>query len=141
MKGLSPKFAVAGAITCSMLLYFPSQRAVASAAAQQQPPRRLISGPELEIANGTMAIIRWTTTNPGGTSLHYGVVHYGLDAKNLTEVAKSPNRRNPSHSDMIFRVRVGRLNPHTTYYYWVESVGATGVGDKVSSAIGSFKTQ
>jgi len=53
-------------------------------------------------------------------------VHYGTDAKNLTQVAQSPNRRNPSHPDMIFRVRIMRLNSNTTYYYKVESTGATG---------------
>ena len=87
-----------------------------------------------------MAIIRWTTTNPGGTDLHYGIVHYGTDAMNLSQVAKSPNRRNPSHADMIFRVRIARLNPQTTYYYTVESTGATGVNDGVSSHIRTFKT-
>jgi phosphodiesterase/alkaline phosphatase D-like protein len=88
-----------------------------------------------------MAIIRWTITNPGGTDLHYGIVHYGTDAKNLTQVAKSPNRRNPSHAGMILRVRVAGLNPQTTYYYTVESTGATGVNDGVSSPIRTFKTR
>jgi hypothetical protein len=32
---------------------------------------QITAGPELEIANETLAIIRWTTTNPGGTILHY----------------------------------------------------------------------
>lgn len=136
------KFAAAVTLTCLMLLYFSARRVIASAPSPQQPQvATLISGPELEMANESIAIIRWTVTNPGGTSLHYGIVHYGLDAKNLTEVAKSPNRRNPSHSEMIFRVRIAGLNPHTTYYYWIESVGATGVGDKVSSPVASFKTQ
>jgi len=56
--------------------------------------------PELESATDNSAIIRWTTVNPGGTALHFGVVHYGTDAKNLTQVAQSPNRRNPSQPDM-----------------------------------------
>jgi hypothetical protein len=99
------------------------------------------SGPELESTNESMAIIRWTTTNPGGTDLHYGIVHYGTDVKNLGQVAKSPNRRNPSHPDMIFRVRVAGLNPQSTYYYIVESTGATGVNDRVSSPIRTFKTK
>ena len=89
------------------------------------------SGPELESTNESMAIIRWTTTNPGGTDLHYGMVHYGTDAVNLSQVAKSPNRRNASHQDMIFRVRIAGLNPQTTYYYTVESTGAMGANDGV----------
>jgi phosphodiesterase/alkaline phosphatase D-like protein len=101
---------------------------------------QLTAGPELEVATDAFAIIRWTITNPGGTDLHYGVVHYGTDAKNLTQVAKSPNRRNPSQPDMNFRVRIMGLNPNTTYYYKVESAGATDVSDGVSSAVRTFKT-
>jgi phosphodiesterase/alkaline phosphatase D-like protein len=101
---------------------------------------QLAAGPELEVATDAFAIIRWTITNPGGTDLHYGVVRYGTDAKNLTQVAKSPNRRNPSHPDMIFRVRIMGLNSNTTYYYRVESAGATDVSDGVSSPVRTFKT-
>ena len=113
----------------------------AAAAAANHTATQITAGPELEIANETLAIIRWTTTNPGGTDLHYGIVHYGTDAKHLSQVAKSPNRRNPSHPDMIFRVRIAGLNPQTTYYYTVESSGATGVNDGVLSPIKTFKTK
>jgi phosphodiesterase/alkaline phosphatase D-like protein len=99
------------------------------------------AGPELESATDNSGIIRWTTINPGGTALHYGVVHYGTDAKNLTQVAQSPNRRNPPHPDMIFRVRITGLNSNTTYYYKVESTGATGVSDGVSSSVKTFTTR
>jgi phosphodiesterase/alkaline phosphatase D-like protein len=101
---------------------------------------QLTAGPELEAATDAFAIIRWTITNPGGTDLHYGVVRYGTDAKNLTQVAKSPNRRNPSHPDMNFRVRITGLSANTTYYYRVESAGATDVSDGASSPVRTFKT-
>jgi hypothetical protein len=102
---------------------------------------RLTARPELESATDSSAIIRWTTINPGGTAVHYGVVHYGTDAGNLTQVAQSPNRRSPSQPDMIFRVRIMSLNSNTTYYYKVESTGATGASDGVSSSVKTFKTQ
>jgi hypothetical protein len=102
---------------------------------------QLTAGPELEFATDTSAIIRWTTINPGGTALHYGVVHYGTDANNLTQVAQSPNRRNPSNPDLVFRVRIMKLNSNTTYYYKVESSGATGVSDGASSSVSTFTTQ
>ena len=102
---------------------------------------QITAGPELEMATESIAIIRWTTTNPGGTDLHYGIVHYGTDAVNLSRVAKSPNRRNSSHPDMIFRVRIAGLNARTTYYYTVESTGATDVNDGVSSPIRTFATR
>jgi phosphodiesterase/alkaline phosphatase D-like protein len=111
------------------------------AAAPSPNTVQITAGPELESATDTLAIIRWTTTNPGGTDLHYGIVHYGTDAGNLSEIAKSPNRRNPSHPDMIFRVRIAGLNPQTTYYYTVESTGSTGVNDRVPSSIRTFKTK
>jgi hypothetical protein len=112
-----------------------------TAAVPAHKAAQLTADPELESATDTSAIIRWTTINPGGTVLHYGVVHYGTDAENLTQVAQSPNRRNPSSPDMIFRVRIMRLNSNTTYYYKVESTGATGASDRVSSTVKTFKTQ
>jgi|HubBroStandDraft_2_1064218.scaffolds.fasta_scaffold05515_4 phosphodiesterase/alkaline phosphatase D-like protein len=131
-------FVLTAISTCLILIHFP---AVVIATAQTHDAVQITAGPELEIANESTAIIHWTTTNPGGTDLHYGIVHYGTDAMNLSQVAKSPNRRNPSHPDMIFRVRIAGLNPQTTYYYTVESIGAMGVNDGVSSPIRNFKTK
>jgi phosphodiesterase/alkaline phosphatase D-like protein len=113
--------------------------AVTAAAAQKAA--QFAADPELESVTDTSAIIRWTTFSPRGTVMHYGVVHYGTDANNLTQVAQSPNRRNPSNTDMIFRVRIMGLNSNTTYYYTVESTGATGASDGVSSSVKTFKTQ
>src|SRR6266481_517136 len=59
---------------------------------------RITQGPELELAKEHLTIIRWTTNNPGGSPVHYGVVRYGLDPKNLSATAKSPIRLNPDHS-------------------------------------------
>jgi phosphodiesterase/alkaline phosphatase D-like protein len=131
--------ASAAIVACLILLNFPVDQVIA--AAPTHDTMQITAGPELETVNDTLAIIRWTTTNPGGTSLHYGIVHYGTDATDLSQVAKSPNRRNPSHPDMIFRVRVAELKPQTSYYYTVESAGATGVNDGVSSPIRTFKTR
>ena len=139
MRRLILAFALVVAFACLTLLHFPAARVVAAASTHNVA--QITAGPELESTNESMAIIRWTTTNPGGTDLHYGVVHYGTDAKKLSEVAKSPNRRNPSHPDMIFRVRIAGLNPQTTYYYTVESTSATGVNDGVSSHTKTFKTK
>ena len=41
-----------------------------------------------------MAIVRWTTNNPGGSDEHFGVVHYGTDPKYMTDTAKSHIRLN-----------------------------------------------
>jgi phosphodiesterase/alkaline phosphatase D-like protein len=138
MRRVILSFASMVAVACLTLQHFPTGRVIAAAAAQiaTQPTE----GPELESTTENMVIIRWTTTNPGGTDLHYGIVHYGTEAKKLSEVAQSPNRRNPSHPDMIFRVRIMGLKPDTTYYYTVESIGTTGANDGVTSAVKTFKT-
>ncbi len=103
---------------------------------------RITHGPELEQANvhDNSAIIRWTTNNPGGTDDHDGIVHYGTNPKELSQTAKTPNRLNRGHSNMIFRVRVPDLKPKTTYYYTVESTQATGKSDGVKSTVKHFAT-
>jgi hypothetical protein len=98
-------------------------------------------GPELEIARGSLAIIRWTTNNPGGTDVHYGIVHYGTNPNDLNQTAKNPIHINHSHLDTTFRVRIDGLTPQTTYYYTVESTEATGPNDGVKSTVKEFKTQ
>ena len=100
----------------------------------------IIEGPAVERATSASAIIRWVTENPGGTDLHYAVVHYGTGPGHLGQTARSPNRRNKSHASMVFRVRMDGLKPATTYYYWVESEQATGTPDGVRSPVSQFST-
>jgi len=45
---------------------------------------------------------------------HYGVVHYGEDAKNLMQMVRSHVRSNQGHRYTIFRVRLDELKPRTT---------------------------
>ena len=95
----------------------------------------------IESVSDTLAFIRWTTQNPGGTILHYAVVRYGKDPNNLNLTAESPTRINPGHSEMVFRVRVANLKPGTTYYYKVSSEQAGGISDPVTSAVNQFTTR
>ena len=97
-------------------------------------------GPEIELAKEHLTIIRWTTNNPGGSPVHYGIVHYGTDPKSLTQTAKSPIRLNPDHSSTVFRVRMDDLKPGTTYYYTVGSMEANGRDDGTKSTIKQFTT-
>jgi hypothetical protein len=78
-------------------------------------------GPVLEFAREDLAIVRWTTNNPGGTDDHFGVVHYGTNPKDLNQTAKSHIRLNRFHQETMFRVRVDGLSAKTTYYYTVTS--------------------
>jgi len=138
MRGYFLTFAIV--VPIIGLVWLPRPNDLVLAAVPTHGAAVLVAGPELEAASDTVAIIRWTTANPGGTDLHFGIVHYGTDAMNLTKIAKSPNRRNRSHPDMIFRVRIDGLNSHTTYYYKVESAGSTGASDGVPSPVRTFKT-
>jgi Purple acid Phosphatase, N-terminal domain len=99
---------------------------------------RIIQGPEIESAQDFLTVIRWTTNNPGGSPVHYGIVHYGTNPKNLNRTAKSPIRLNPAHSTTIFRVRIEGLKAGTTYYYTVASEEANGIRDGVTSAVKQF---
>jgi hypothetical protein len=101
---------------------------------------RIIQGPEIELAKENLTIIRWTTNNPGGSPVHYGVVHFGTDPKDLSQTAKNPIRLNPNRPSTLFRVRMDDLKPRTTYYYTVDSMEATGEGDGVKSTIKQFTT-
>jgi phosphodiesterase/alkaline phosphatase D-like protein len=42
---------------------------------------------------------------------------------------------------MVFRVRVGDLQPQTTYYYKVSSKQADGIFDPATSGVNQFTTQ
>jgi hypothetical protein len=97
-------------------------------------------GPAVEIAVDYFAIIRWTTTTPGGSDEHFGVVHYGTDPETLIQIAKSHIRLNRSHAETIFRVRVNGLVPRTTYFYTVASMESSGKSDGVESQVSQFTT-
>jgi phosphodiesterase/alkaline phosphatase D-like protein len=100
----------------------------------------ITQGPALELAHDDLAIIRWTTNNPGGSDDHFGVVHYGTDPKNLSQSANSQIRLNRAHPETIFRVRVSGLKPRTTYYYRVTSTESNGKSDGVESPVNQFST-
>lgn len=114
--------------------------------AQVLPPMKkaesvkIIKGPQLEVAMDHLTVIRWTTNNPGGSDVHYGVVHYGTDPKDLSQTAKSPIRLNQGHTHTTFRVRIDGLKTETTYYYTVTSEESNGQSDKVKSPVNKFTT-
>jgi hypothetical protein len=101
---------------------------------------RIIQGPEIELARQNLTIIRWTTNNPGGDPVHYGIVHYGTNPQKLIETAQSPMRLNPDHASTVFRVRLDNLKTRTTYYYRVDSMEASGERDGVTSTLDHFST-
>jgi phosphodiesterase/alkaline phosphatase D-like protein len=115
-------------------------------AAQVLPPAKkaerveITKGPALESATNHLTIIRWTTNNPGGSDVHYGVVHYGTDPRDLGQTATNPIRLNQGHQYTTFRVRIEGLRPRTTYYYRVTSQESNGKSDGVKSTVKKFTT-
>ncbi len=99
---------------------------------------RILAEPQIERATQYLTIIRWNTTTPGGSPVHYGVVHYGTRPDRLSESASSPIRLNPNHATSRFRVRINGLQEGTTYYFRVDSRGADGMSDGVLSQIKRF---
>ena len=77
----------------------------------------IIQAPRLEFARGDLAIVRWTSTNPGGSDDHFAMVRYGTDPANLDRAARSPIRLNRADPATVFRVRstgCSRTRPITT---------------------------
>ena len=131
-----------GAVTLlvSSLLYSTAGLSQVSPTTAKAAKVRITQGPEIERNDAYLVIIRWTSNNPGGTPEHYGVVHYGTNPKELIQTAKSSIRLNPSHTETVFRVRMGDLAPRTTYYYTVDSGEANGKSDGVKSSVRHFAT-
>src|SRR3984957_4553726 len=100
----------------------------------------ILQGPALEFARDDLAIVRWTTNNPGGSDDHFGVVRYGTNPKDMSQTAKSHVRLNQAHPETMFRVRLDGLSPRTTYYYTVTSTESNGKSDGAESPISHFST-
>jgi hypothetical protein len=138
MNRLLPRLAITIAVA-SLLSSNPGT-------AQVLPPLKraarvvIVKAPEVELSTEHLTIIRWTTNNPGGSDVHYGVVYYGTDPKDLSQTAKNPLRLNHYHRTTVFRVDLMGLKPETTYYYRVNSEESNGNSDRVKSPIKKFTT-
>jgi len=127
-------------LTLSVMAFSGSLLAQVSPSTPKAARVRISLGPGIELSREHLTIITWTVNNPGGSPEHYGVVHYGSDPKDLSQIARNPMRLNPSHSSTVFRVRLDNLEPRTTYYYTVDSMDANGTSDRVTSPVNNFTT-
>jgi len=127
-------------LTLSILVLSGNLLAQESPTTSKVARARIIRDPMIALSKEHLTIIRWTTNNPGGSPVHYGVVHYGTDPRKLSQTAKSPIRLNPGHSYTVFRVRMDGLKPETTYYYTVDSMEANGNDDGVKTSVRHFTT-
>jgi len=77
--------------------------------------------------------------DPGGSDMHYGIVHYGTDRKDLSQTAKNPIRLNRASIHDVPRAHSG---PQATddvllHGYSAES---NGTSDGVKSTVSKFTT-
>jgi hypothetical protein len=132
------KMGIAAAVSCLLISNAIFSQVVTPA--KRVTHVEIKQGPTLESATDDLVIVRWTSNNPGGSDDHFGVVHYGTDPKQLNKTAKSHVRLNQEHPETIFRVRLDRLSPRTTYYYTVDSMEGNGKSDEVKSPVNHFTT-
>jgi hypothetical protein len=71
-------------LTLSIMVLSGSLLAQESPTTPKAARVQIIQGPEIALASW-FTVIRWTTNNPGGSPVHYGIVHYGTDPKDLSE--------------------------------------------------------
>jgi hypothetical protein len=102
---------------------------------------QITNGPTLEMSTDTSAIVRWMTNSVEGTTVRYGVVHFGVDPRDLKQLAKSQNRWNRGLPSMTYRVWMDNLEPGLTYYYRVEFTDANGTTEGADSAVHQFSTE
>ncbi len=129
--------AATGGLTASDQLAAGGQSRTGENASRAQ----ITHGPTLEMSTDSSAIVRWTTNNVEGTTVRYGVVHFGVDPRELNQMAKSQNRWNRGLPSMTYRVWVDHLEPGLTYYYWVEFTDANGASAGADTAVHQFTTQ
>jgi hypothetical protein len=97
---------------------------------QENPSVKITNGPVVESATATSATIAWSTNVNAST-----ILKYGTDATNLTQRAEVP------WGGLTHRITLQNLQPHTTYYFQVQSTEGQGTGTSAVSSITEFKTQ
>src|SRR5579884_4259729 len=90
---------------------------------------RITSGPTVEYADDSRAVVSWTTNLPATST-----VHFGKDPRNLDHVAAGATAQTQH------RVNVADLSPSTKYYFVAESQDASGGGVPARSVTESVTT-
>ncbi len=111
-----------------------------NAPAPKNPNVQITEKPMLEMALEDMAILRWTTDNPGGSPEQFAVADCGTDPNALNHEWKSHIRLNQGHGETMWRVRISGLAPNTNYYCTVASEDANGTPTGPRSDVYQFTT-
>jgi len=106
-------------------------------AAQRHPAdEKITNGPVVEGVGDTWATVAWTTNTGGST-----VVRYGKSQDKMDQMSEAPYADNDKTSAQNHRVQLKNLEPHTTYYFFVDSGQGEGTGTNAKSRIGQFTTK
>src|SRR5579884_2673252 len=90
---------------------------------------RITSGPTVEYADDSLAVVSWTTNLPATST-----VHFGIDPRNLDHIAAGATAQTQH------RVNIADLSPSTTYYFAAESQEPSGGGVPARSVTESVTT-
>lgn len=107
--------------------------AAQTASSNSTPPAtstvRITSGPVVEYADDSLAVVSWTTNLPATST-----VHFGTDPRDLNYVAAGATAQTQH------RVNIADLSPSTKYYFVVESADPSGAGVPARSVTENLST-
>ncbi len=96
---------------------------------------QIVDGPRLESVASNSATISWTTNGAG-----ISVIRYGNNPSALTQTAQGATMA-ASSGQFAHRVTISNLQPHTTYYFVVDSGQGGAAGPQSQSSVIPFTTR
>ena len=97
---------------------------------------RITDGPRVEGTGNNWAVIAWTTNEASSS-----IIRYGTKPNSLSQMAESPYADQEGANKQTHRVRINNLQPHTTYYFVVDSGQGEGTGTEAKSSVAEFTTK
>lgn len=113
----------------SLLSWAMAQTAGPNSATAVASSVRITSGPTVEYADDSLAVVSWTTNLPATST-----VHFGTDPRNLDHIAAGATAQTQH------RVNIADLSPSTKYYFVAESQEPSGGGVPARSVTESVTT-
>jgi phosphodiesterase/alkaline phosphatase D-like protein len=97
---------------------------------------KITDGPRVEGTTSNSAVIAWTTNEASSS-----VIRYGTNPSSLTQTAEAPYADTEGANKQTHRVHINNLQPHTTYYFAVDSGQGEGTGTQAQSSVSQFSTK
>jgi phosphodiesterase/alkaline phosphatase D-like protein len=97
---------------------------------------KITDGPRVEGTTSNSAVIAWTTNEASSS-----VIKYGTNPNSLTQTAQAGYADKEGANKQTHRVHINNLQPHTTYYFVVDSGQGEGTGTQAASSVSQFTTK